>query len=124
MSSIQPHGLDLQQDFVTGLGRNHIQDASGWDVIIHHLSSQGCAVSPNAGGGGGGLSGKRKKRDTSDTPDFLRDVVGMFEAAAGKREKRNTRSVVKFIEMALVLDKAMVRIKHTLGSNCLAYSKL
>ena len=62
-------------------------------------------MSPNAGG----RSGKRKKRDTtSDTPDFLRDVVGMFENAK-MREKRDIRSVAKFIELALVLDKAMVR---------------
>ena len=65
-------------------------------------------MSPNAGG----RSGKRKKRDaTSDTPDFLRDVVGMFEAA--KREKRDIRSVAKFIELALVLDKDMVRTDST-----------
>ena len=43
----------------------------------------------------------------SDTPDFLRDVVGMFESAKG-REKRDIRSVAKFIELALVLDKDMV----------------
>ena len=63
-------------------------------------------MSPNAGG----RTGKRKKRDaTSDTPDFLRDVVGMFEAGAKGREKRDIRSVAKFIELALVLDKDMVR---------------
>ena len=66
---------------------------------------QGCAVSPNAGG----RTGKRKKRAAkSDTPDFLRDVVGMFESAKGGREKRDIRSVAKFIELALVLDKDMV----------------
>ena len=71
---------------------------------MYQLPLQGCAVSPNAGG----RSGKRKKRDaTSDTPEFLWDVVGMFEAA--KRDKRDIRSVAKFIELALVLDKDMVR---------------
>lgn len=38
----------------------------------------------------------------------MRDVVGMFENAK-MREKRDIRSVAKFIELALVLDKAMVR---------------
>ena len=73
--------------------------------IIIVFTSQGCAVSPNAGG----RTGKRKKRAAakSDTPDFLRDVVGMFESAKG-REKRDIRSVAKFIELALVLDKDMV----------------
>ena len=28
------HGLGLQQDLVAGLGWKHIQNASGWDVII------------------------------------------------------------------------------------------
>ena len=32
------HGLGLQQDLVPGLGRKHIQAASGWGVIISHCN--------------------------------------------------------------------------------------
>ena len=119
LSNKHPHVIYEYSDKSPQVGwgtRCHSGQVSGSSGSIGSTdcSFQGCAVSPNAGGGGG-LSGKRKRRDTSDTPDFLRDVAGMFEAA-GNREKRNTRSVVKFIEMALVLDKAMVSLIQTCNS--------